>query len=58
MHCHHLGQVYVEAIRLTTGQLIEAAKQADRLSERRNQGAWRPGSDGFAKECPDLTDLA
>jgi hypothetical protein len=57
VHCHHLGRVYMEAIRLTAGQLIEVAKQADRLSERPNQGAWRPVSAGFAKECPDLTDL-
>jgi hypothetical protein len=58
MHCHHLGQVYMEAIRLTTGQLIEANKQTDRLSERPDQGAWRPVAPGFAKECPDLADLA
>jgi hypothetical protein len=58
LHCHHLGQVYVAAIRLRTGQLIEAAKQADRLSARPDQGAWRPVSNGFAKECPELNDLA
>lgn len=57
MHCHHLGQVYIAAIRLTTGQLIELARQADRLSERPDQGAWRPVATGFAKECPDLTNL-
>lgn len=54
MHCHHLGQVFVAAIGLTTGQLIEAAREANRLSGRRNQGAWRPVSDGFARQCPDL----
>jgi hypothetical protein len=53
MHCHHLGQVFVAAIGLTTGQLIEAVREADRLSGRRNQGAWRPVSDGFASQCPD-----
>ena len=58
MHCHHLGQVFVAATGLTTGQLIEAAKQADRLSGRLNQDPWRPGSDGFAWECPDLTEAA
>lgn len=58
IHCHHLGQVYIAAIHHTTEQLIEIAKQADRLTERSNQGAWQPVSDGFAKECPDLTDLA
>lgn len=54
MYCHHLGQVYIAAIHQTTEQLIEIAKQADRP----DQGAWRPVADGFAKECPDLTDLA
>ena len=54
MRCHHLGQVYIAAIHLTTEQLIEAAKQADRLSVREDQGAWRPVCDGFAKQCPDL----
>jgi len=58
MHCHRLGQVYMQAIRLTTTQLIEVIEQADRLSERLNQGAWRPVGSGFAKECPDLADLA
>jgi len=56
MHCHHLGRVYVAAIPLTTTQLIEAAKQADRLSARPDQGVWRPVAQGFAKECPDLAD--
>lgn len=58
MHCHHLGQVYIAAIHHTTEQLIEIAKQADRLSQRPDQGAWRPVANGFAKECPDLTGLA
>jgi len=58
MHCHHLGRVYVEAIGLTTGQLIDAARQADRLSERPDQGVWRPEAPGFAKECPELAALA
>lgn len=58
MHCHHLGQVYVAAIRHTTEQLIEIARRADRLSQRPDQGAWQPFANGFAKECPDLTGLA
>lgn len=57
MHCHHLGQVFVAAIGLTTGQLIEAAKQADQLSGQRYQGAWRPFSHGFVRECPDLSEV-
>jgi len=58
MHCHHLGQVYIAAIHHTTEQLIEITKEADRLSERPDQGAWRPVANGFAKECPDLTSSA
>jgi hypothetical protein len=58
MHCHHLGQIYIAAIHHTTEQLIEIAKQADRLSGRPDRGAWHSASDGFAKECPDLADLA
>ncbi|MBY8876167.1 hypothetical protein [Actinacidiphila acidipaludis] len=54
MHCHHLGQVYVAAIPLTTEQLVTAAQEADRLSRRPDQGAWRPVGQGFARECPDL----
>jgi hypothetical protein len=54
-HCHHLGRVFVAAVRLTTDQLIEAAEHADRLSLRPDQGAWRPVSYGFATECPDPT---
>jgi hypothetical protein len=56
VHCHHLGQVFMAAVGLTTGQLIEAARQADRLSGRLNQGAWRPVANGFAGECPDLAE--
>jgi hypothetical protein len=56
LHCHHLGQVFVAAIGLTTGQLVEAARQADRLSGRVSQGAWRPVAQGFARECPDLPE--
>lgn len=56
MHCHHLGQVFVAAIGLTAGQLAEAARQADRLSGRVSQGAWRPVSQGSARECPDLAE--
>lgn len=58
MHCHHLGQVYIAAIRHSTEQLIEIARQADRLSQRPDQGAWCPVAHGFAKECPDLSSLA
>ncbi|MBM9506675.1 hypothetical protein [Actinacidiphila acididurans] len=53
MHCHHLGQVYMAAIPLTTEQLITVTLQADRLSRRPDQGAWRPVSQGFVRECPD-----
>jgi hypothetical protein len=55
MHCHHVGQIYMAVIPLTTEQLIKAIEEADRLSGRPDQGAWRPASEGFAAECPDLT---
>ncbi|MER7365130.1 hypothetical protein [Nonomuraea wenchangensis] len=42
MLCHHVGRVYVAAIPLTTAQLIEACAEADRVSGREDQGAWRP----------------
>ncbi|MFJ4848675.1 MULTISPECIES: hypothetical protein [unclassified Streptomyces] len=54
LHCHHLGRVFTAAVPLTTAQLIETAKEADRLSIREDHGAWQPVSQGFAEECPDL----
>ncbi len=54
LHCHHLGRVFAAATPLTTAQLIEVAKEADRLSVREDRGAWQPVSQGFADECPDL----
>ncbi|MFG3233389.1 hypothetical protein ACGFZG_16770 [Streptomyces antibioticus] len=54
LHCHHLGRVFAAAVPLTTAQLIEVAKEADRLSVREGRGAWQPVSQGFADECPDL----
>jgi hypothetical protein len=36
--CHHVGRVYAAAIPLTTEQLIEAAIEADRLSEQEDPG--------------------
>lgn len=49
--CHHMGQIYVAAIRLTTEQLVQAGDEADRLSGR-PQGAWRPVA-RLGRECPD-----
>jgi hypothetical protein len=54
VHCHHLGRVFTAAVPLTTAQLIETAKEADRLSVRADHGAWQPVSQGFAGECPDF----
>ncbi len=54
LHCHHLGRVFAAAVPLTTAQLIETAKEADRLSVREDRGAWQPVSQGFAEECPDF----
>lgn len=54
VHCHHLGRVFTAAVPLTTSQLIETAKEADRLNVREDHGAWQPVSQGFAEECPDF----
>lgn len=54
MHCHHLGDVFIAAIRLTDGQLAQAAWEAHQLNGAQFPGAWREMSPGFAKECPDL----
>ncbi|MFC9947800.1 hypothetical protein [Streptomyces pratensis] len=54
LHCHHLGRVFAAAVPLTTAQLIETAKEAERLSVREDHGIWQPVSQGFAEECPDL----
>ncbi|MFF5257643.1 hypothetical protein ACFY4C_01760 [Actinomadura viridis] len=52
--CHHTGRVYIAAIPLTTDQLKQAAVEADRLSGRIDQGAWRPVVMD-ADPCPDET---
>ncbi|MEU6274052.1 hypothetical protein ABZ871_16840 [Streptomyces populi] len=54
LHCHHLGRVLAAAAPLSTARLIETAEEAERLSARQDQGVWRPVSQGFAKECPDV----
>ncbi|NNN34885.1 hypothetical protein HLK59_31890 [Streptomyces sp. S3(2020)] len=54
LHCHHLGRVFTAAVPLTTAQMIETAREADRLSVREDHGAWQPVSQGFAEECPDF----
>ena len=40
--CRHVGKVYATAILLTSGQLFQAALEADRLSRRKDHGAWKP----------------
>jgi hypothetical protein len=57
MHCHHLGELYMAAVPLSTEQLVEVGKQADRISARHDHGMWQPYADGFAEECPDISDL-
>lgn len=52
--CRHAGRVYVAAIPLSTVQLMQAAAEADRLSGRNNQGAWRPVATP-PDPCPDET---
>ncbi|WP_042435964.1 hypothetical protein [Streptacidiphilus anmyonensis] len=54
MHCRHLGRVLTAAAPLGTAQLVQAAKEADRLSVRADHGAWRPVAQGFAADCPDF----
>ncbi|MEU6293735.1 hypothetical protein [Streptomyces erythrochromogenes] len=39
---------------MTTAQLIETAKEADRLSVHDVRGAWQPVAQGFVEECPDF----
>ncbi|MFD0378155.1 hypothetical protein [Streptomyces sp. NPDC127112] len=56
VHCHHLGQVFTAAVPLTTAQLIETAREADRLSLREDRGTWQPVSEGFAEQCPDRSE--
>jgi hypothetical protein len=51
MFCRHLGAVFLAAVPRTTGQLMDAAREAFRLGGRRNRGAWRPVSQGT--HCPD-----
>ena len=50
--CRHVGRVYAAAIPLTSGQLIQAAVEADRLSGRESHGAWRPWN-SKRDPCPD-----
>jgi hypothetical protein len=52
MLCHHVGAVFVAAVRRTTEQLVLAAREADRLSDREDHGAWQPFSEGI-DDCPD-----
>ncbi len=52
MFCHHVGEVFVAAVPRTTGQLVRAAREADRLSARVDHGAWQPVSQGVF-DCPD-----
>ena len=50
--CRHVGKVYVAAIPLTSGQLFQAAVEADRLSGREDHGAWKPWNSD-PDPCPD-----
>jgi hypothetical protein len=52
MLCRHVGAVFVAAVPRTTGQLVHAAREADRLSAREDHGAWQPFSEGI-EDCPD-----
>ncbi|GAA1405251.1 hypothetical protein GCM10009662_35160 [Catellatospora coxensis] len=50
--CRHVGAVFVAAVPRTTRQLALAAREADRLSAREDQGWWQPVSYGV-DDCPD-----
>lgn len=52
MFCHHVGAVFLAAVRCTTEQLVRAAREADQLSGREDHGAWQPVSEGIY-DCPD-----
>lgn len=52
MLCRHVGRVFITAAPLTTAQLFQAALEADRLSGRKDHGAWKPGPDHL-DPCPD-----
>ncbi|MEV0398279.1 hypothetical protein [Polymorphospora rubra] len=52
MFCHHVGAVFLAAVPCTTEQLVRAAREADRLSARKDHGAWQPVSEGI-DDCPD-----
>ncbi|MDX3539301.1 hypothetical protein PV721_34255 [Streptomyces sp. MB09-01] len=52
--CRHVGRVFTAAVPLTTAQLIECTREADRLSARENHGVWQPVSQGSVAECPDF----
>jgi len=51
VHCRHLGRVFAAAVSLTTVQLIETAREADRLSACEDHGGWRSVSEGFVGQC-------
>jgi hypothetical protein len=52
MFCHHVGAVFLAAVPCTSEQLVRAAREADQLSAREDQGAWQPVSQGIY-DCPD-----
>ncbi|MEU8003538.1 hypothetical protein AB0B66_20465 [Catellatospora sp. NPDC049111] len=49
--CRHVGAVFLAAVPRTTRQLVLAAREADRLSAREEQGWWQPVSYGV-DACP------
>jgi len=50
--CRHVGRVYTAAVPLTSGQLFQAAAEADRLSGRDDHGVWKPWNSS-PDPCPD-----
>jgi hypothetical protein len=54
--CRHVGLVYLAAVPLGTEQLIQAAREADRLSARVDRGVWKPVN-YFRDPCPDRSHI-
>ncbi|MEU8840386.1 hypothetical protein AB0D97_14830 [Streptomyces roseus] len=53
--CRHVGRVFEAAVPLVASQVVECAREAERLSARVSPDAWQPVSQGFVGECPDFS---
>ncbi|KMO95015.1 hypothetical protein ACS04_25985 [Streptomyces roseus] len=53
--CRHVGRVFQAAVPLAASQVVECAREAERLSACVSPDAWQPVAQGFARECPDFS---